>query len=84
MRYSRSCVQYSDFLDRAQLLTQMLLKQGYDAPIYGLHHNLVDSYKISIFQMTATDVGEVDYWNVEVIAFDVEFCFNLPSLSTSR
>jgi Na+/H+ antiporter NhaB len=29
-------------------------------------------------------VGEVDYWNVEVIAFDVEFCFNLPSLSTSR
>jgi hypothetical protein len=32
----------------------------------------------------ATDVVEVDYWNVEVIAFDVEFCFNLPLLSTSR
>ena len=52
IHYSRSCAQYCDFLDRAQLLTQMLLKQGYDAPIYGLHHNLVDSYKICIFQMT--------------------------------
>jgi hypothetical protein len=27
----------------------------------------------------ATDVGEVDYWNVEVIAFVLEICFNLPS-----
>jgi len=31
IRYSR-VLQYSDFLDRAQLLTQNLLKQGYVAP----------------------------------------------------
>jgi len=31
IRYSRACVQYSDLLDRAQLLTQQLLKQGYKA-----------------------------------------------------
>ena len=30
--YSRVCAQYSDFLDRVQLLTQWLLKQGYVAP----------------------------------------------------
>ena len=30
--YSRACAQYSDFLDRAQLLTQKLLKQCYFAP----------------------------------------------------
>ncbi len=32
IRYSSACAQYSDFLDRAQLLTQKLLKQGYVAP----------------------------------------------------
>jgi len=32
IRYSRACAQYIDFLDRAQLLTQMLLKQGCVAP----------------------------------------------------
>ena len=60
IRYSRVCAQYSDFLDRAQLLTQKLLKQGYVAPrlksllqkLYGHHHNLVDRYEISISQMT--------------------------------
>jgi hypothetical protein len=31
-RYSRACDQYSDFLERAQLLTQKLLKQGYNKP----------------------------------------------------
>jgi len=29
IRYSRAYAQYIDFLDRAQLLTQKLLKQGY-------------------------------------------------------
>jgi hypothetical protein len=60
VHYSRACAQYSDFLDRAQLLTQKLLKQGYVAPwlksslqtFYSRHHNLVDHYEISIFQMT--------------------------------
>ena len=60
IRYSRPCAQYSDFLDRAQLLTQKLLKQGYVAPrlkssllkFYGCHHNLVDRYEISSSQMT--------------------------------
>ena len=31
VRYSRACAQYSDFIDRVQLLTQKLLKQGYIA-----------------------------------------------------
>ena len=50
IRYSRVCTKYSDFLDRAQLLTQKLLKQGYVAPrlmsslqIFNeRHHNRVD------------------------------------------
>ena len=58
--YSRACAQYNDFLDRAQLLTQKLLNQGYVAPrlksslrkFYSRHHNLVDRYEISISQMT--------------------------------
>ena len=57
IRYSRACVQYNDFLDRAQLLTQKLLKQGYIAPslkssslqkFYSRHHNQVGRYEISI------------------------------------
>jgi hypothetical protein len=48
------------FLDRAQLLTQKLLKKGYVAPrlksslhkFYGRHHELFDRYEISISQMT--------------------------------
>jgi hypothetical protein len=31
IRYSRAIAQYNTFMDRAQLLTQMLLKQGYVA-----------------------------------------------------
>jgi hypothetical protein len=54
------CAQYSDFLDRSQLRTQKLLKQGYVSPrlrsslhkFYGRHHNLVDRYAISISKMT--------------------------------
>ena len=50
IRYSRVCTKYCDFLNRAQLLTQKLLKQGYVAPrlmsslqiFYGRHHNRVD------------------------------------------
>ena len=60
IRYLRACAKYSDFLDRPQLLTQKLLKQGYVAPrlksslqtLYGRHHNLVDRYELSISQMT--------------------------------
>jgi hypothetical protein len=56
IRYSRACAQYIEFLDKAQLLTQKLLKQGYADPrlkstlhiLYGRHHNLVDRYEISI------------------------------------
>jgi hypothetical protein len=58
--YSRACAQYSDFLDRAQLLTWQLLKQGYVAlrlklllqKLYVRHHDLVNHYEISIPQMT--------------------------------
>ena len=60
IRYSKACALCSDFLDRAQLLTQRLIKQGYVAPrlksslqiFYGRHHNLVDHYEISTSQMT--------------------------------
>jgi hypothetical protein len=70
IRYSRVCAQYSDFLDRAQLLTQKLLKQGYVAPrlksllqkLYGHHHNLVDRYEISISQMTMDLLLYVDFF----------------------
>ena len=59
-RYSRAFAQLSNFLDRAQLLTQKLLKQNYVAPMlnsslnkfYSRHHNLVDRYEISISQLT--------------------------------
>ena len=55
-----ACTQYSDFLERAQLQTQKLLKQDYVAlrlksslqKFYGRPHNLVDRYEISISQMT--------------------------------
>ena len=58
--YSRACVQYSDFLDRSQLLSQNILKQGYIAPmlklspqkVYSRHHDLVVRYEISLSQMT--------------------------------
>jgi hypothetical protein len=49
--------QYSDFLDRAQLLRQKLLKQDYVAlkssqhKFYGRHYQLVDRSEISIHQM---------------------------------
>jgi hypothetical protein len=49
IRFSRDCAQYIDFLDRSQLLTQKLLKQGCAVPmldsllqkVYGRHHDLV-------------------------------------------
>ena len=66
------CPVYSDFLERAQLLTQKLHKQGYDAPmlksslqkLYGRHHNLDDRYEISISQMT-----------MALLLFTYIFCF---------
>jgi hypothetical protein len=60
VRYSRACAQRSVFLDRAQLLTQKLLKRNYVTPrlksslkqFHGRHHDLVDNYEIFISQMT--------------------------------
>ena len=60
MGYSWVSAQYSDFLDRYQLLTKKLRKQDYVAPrlksslqqLYCRHQNLVDRYEISISQMT--------------------------------
>ena len=57
VRYSRACVQYSDFLKRAQMRTQRLHKQdnverGFKFSLqrlYDHHHELVDRYEISIF-----------------------------------
>jgi len=58
--YSGACNRYDDFLDKAQLPTLKLLKQGYVSPKLnsslrksdGHHHDLVDCYKISISQLT--------------------------------
>ena len=55
IRYFRDCVQYSNFLGGAHLLTQKLLKQGYvvsrlkssQQTLYGRHHNLVHNSHIS-------------------------------------
>ena len=57
IRCSRVYVKYSDFLDRAQLLTQNLPKQGYVAPMlklslqifYGRYHNRVDRCDIYMY-----------------------------------
>ena len=59
IRYSRACDLYSDFLNRAKLLSQKLLSQGYVQPLlisslqkfYGRHHDLIDRYDVSISQM---------------------------------
>ena len=61
--YISQLIRYSIWslcLDRAQLLTQKLLKHGNVAPrlkssiqkLYGRHHDLVDCYEISISIMT--------------------------------
>ena len=50
IRYARACVQYCDFLERGQLLSQKLLSQEYVKPslkssfrtFYGRHHDLID------------------------------------------
>ena len=59
IRYSRSCVSYTDFLDRGLMLTGKLLSQGFLAvklksslrKFYGRHHELVDPYGVPISQM---------------------------------
>ena len=61
IRYARACSSYSDFLDRGVLLTEKLLKQGYDQirlesslrKFYGRHHELVDRFNISASQLCA-------------------------------
>ena len=57
--YSRACDIYPDFIDRARLLTQKLLNQGFVAPksqsslleFYGRHHDLVGRYDITVSKM---------------------------------
>jgi hypothetical protein len=79
MPYSRACAHYSDFLDRAQLLKQKLLKQGYVAPrlksslhiFYGRHHILVDRYEILHI---SNDNGSFTFY------VDVFFPLSLPRL----
>ena len=60
IRYSRACGSYQDFLDRGLLQTRKLLSQGFLLiklksslrKFYGLHHDLIDRYGISMSQMT--------------------------------
>ena len=59
-------------MDRAQLLTQKVLKQGCGAPtlksslqkVYGRHHDLVDHYEISISQITMDLTFYVDFYSL--------------------
>jgi hypothetical protein len=55
IRYSRACTQYRYCIDRVQLLTSLVFKQGYVALRLksSLHkyHDLVDYYETSISQM---------------------------------
>ena len=59
VRYSRACGLYNDFLDRARILTNKLLRQGFVAErlksslqkFFGRHHELVDRYETSVAQM---------------------------------
>ena len=55
-RSSRACDVYRDFLDRARLLTDKLMRQGYVAKrlkssllnLYGRHHDLVDGFETTV------------------------------------
>ncbi len=57
--YARACRKYTDFIYRAKLLTDKLLKQGYVVirlrsslqKFYGRHHELVDKYGVTISDM---------------------------------
>ena len=59
IRYSRACDIYIDFIDRARLLTQKLLNQGFVVPklqssllkSYGCHHDLVERYDKTVSKM---------------------------------
>ena len=61
IRYSRACASYSDFLDRALLLTRKLLNQGFLMvklksalrKFYGRHHELVDRYEVAVSKMAS-------------------------------
>ena len=56
---TQELVIYSDFIDRARLLTKKLLNQGYVVPklqssllkFYGRHRDLVDRYDKTVSQM---------------------------------
>ena len=60
IRYARACSGYNDFLDRSRLLTEKLLRQGFEnhrlqsylRKFYGRHHELVDRYNISVSQLS--------------------------------
>jgi hypothetical protein len=78
-RGSMAYAQYSDFLDRAQLLRQKLLKQDYVAlkssqhKFYGRHYQLVICW---CCWNIATAEGEVDYWKSEVITYVIVFIYS--------
>ena len=60
IRYAKAFVQYGNFLEKGQLLSQKLPGQGYVklqlesslSKFYCRHHELVDHYGISFSQMT--------------------------------
>jgi hypothetical protein len=66
------CAQYTDFLDRAQLLTQKLLKQGCLVlmlmELSNLNSGCADAAEILILVK-----WEVDYWKSEFITFVEEY-----------
>ena len=60
MRYSRVCGSYHDFIDTELLLARKLLNKWFimveviNSKVYGHHHDLVNSYGVSVSQMAMT------------------------------
>ena len=69
IRYSRGCVQYSDFPVQSSATDAKLLKQDYLAPrlksslqnVYGRHHNLVDMH-------ISNDNGSLTFYETASVA----------------
>ena len=67
VRYSRACAQYSDFLDRAQLLTQKLLKQargrrGHDRMVVGFTTTYEISTKVVSSNLAHGEVYSIQHY----------------------
>ena len=66
--YARAYCKYQNFVDRAKLLTNKLLSQGYRKTklvstvkkFYGRHHDLVDPYSAAVSKLISNLMASVD------------------------